>query len=386
MKILFISRDFPNMSGGVSDYTYHLSNALSENMFEIYVLTSKDKRVISQQKNNINILPVTEKWNVKSLLSVIEEINKIKPNRVMLQYVPYMYAHYGMPIYIAILAVILNLLGFKLLTTFHEIAIRLYFRKPKYWIIGFFQRLIAYVICISSNKIVVSNKHYKDMLWLFGKKISLVAMGSNILPIDVSDSERAQLKKKISPPADFIISSFGSNPRKNDLLLDVIKRFKDEGILIKLLFIGNYPRDWVQSIKIAAKEKNIEDLIYITGLIEPQEVYKHLTISDVFIQLENIDRKGWGGVSTRSTTLAAAYAAGLPIIGNQGEMTDDFFHNKENILLIDSLNIYVLFSAIKSLMRDKELQQTLRNGALQTFKMQLDWKVIVNKYMVLLNN
>jgi glycosyltransferase involved in cell wall biosynthesis len=406
MKLLLISRDFPNIFGGVSDYTYHLSKALAEKGHEVYVLTSDDERVIgakdgglkeseinsnlnsyssacvSKQGGFVKIFPVIDRWSFSRLFQIVREIRKINPDRVMLQYVPHMYSYYGTPLYIGLLSILLCLMRFKLITTFHELGTGFEFKKPRYWGVSALQKLTAYFVCIASDKIVVSIEADRKILWGFRNKVHRIPIGSNILPIYVSDNEKEGLRAKIANSKEIIISTFGSNPRRNDVLVRIIKRLKDENIPSKLLIIGKFPDKWIEAIKVKAKELEISDAIYFTGFIKSEDVYRHLSISDIFIILEEIYPGGWGGVSTKSTSLASAFAAGLPAIGSKGGMTDeDFFIHEDNIALVDSLDEEVISKEIKKLIANPIFMENLKTGAARTFEMKLSWSIIAKRYM-----
>lgn len=103
MRLLIISRDFPNIIGGVSDHTHHLQRALSMKDSEVYVLTSRDKRIVGEIADSVSVLPFVDKWGIRGLIKIIREIKKINPDWILLQYVPHMYSSYAVPFYIAAL-------------------------------------------------------------------------------------------------------------------------------------------------------------------------------------------------------------------------------------------------------------------------------------------
>jgi len=231
MKILIISKDFPNIVGGVSDYTYHLSKNLSKKKIDVYVLTSCSEKVIREIKGyNVKILPLIKKWGFSSISEIINEIQKVNPEFILLQYTPYMYSYYGIPFWLIFLYFKLKFKRFKICTNFHEISI-------------------------------------------------LINLGD----------------------------------------------FKHLGIAMR------------------------------------------------------------GGISTKSGSLAAAYAAGLPIIGTKGDMTDDFFKNLENIFLIEKLEVDEIVNAIKKII-DKELYNRLKYFSKKTYEEKLSWEVISEKYKNLILN
>ncbi|MER3446534.1 MAG: hypothetical protein C4291_06665 [Candidatus Dadabacteria bacterium] len=383
MKLLLISSHFPNIFGGVSDYSYLLSKTLSKEGLEVYVLTSYDDRVINDTEDNLRVLTVVKRWSLMGIPKIIKEVKRINPDWVLLQYVPYMYSYYGVPAYIVLLSFVLRIMRFKFITTFHEIGMELDLKKPKYWGIAVLQRLIAYAMCIASDKVVISSEPYRKTIEIFDKKVTKIPIGSNILPVYISDRDKRELRRQISSDQEIIISTFGANPRRNYLLLRVIKKLREEKLPVKFLVIGGFPKDWIEAIKIEVKELELDDAICFTGFLKSEDVYRYLSISDLFVILEGINSKGRGGISIKNTSLTAAFAAGLPIIGNRGHMTSDFLNNRENIILIDSLDEETICEEIKKLLADPTLIENLKIGAVRTFETKLSWPIIAKRYIEL---
>ena len=376
MKVCFITSYFPNIRSGVADYTYHLSNALLNQDIEIFVLTSDDKEII--KNDDFNILSVIKKWDLFAIPKLIKTINQIKPDVISLQYVPYSYSHYGIPVWIVLFLLIIKLLGYKIVITFHEVAIRLDYKKPKYLIVGIIQRLVAYALTIISNKIITSNKQFEGILKFSKNKIHRIPVGSSILPIEVSDEEKNSIKSRLAPNGEILISTFGSHIGMNHLLLDVAKKLTQNGYKIKLLFIGGMPDDFIISQTKRAQELEIN--VHFTGFINSEDVFKHLSVCDLFIALESINEKGWGGACIKSTSLAAAYAAGLPIISNRGDLTDDFFYEGENILFVKCLKVEDICESISDLINDLNLKAKIILNTQETYKKHLHWSVIAKRY------
>lgn len=390
MKLLLISRDFPNMFGGVSDYTYHLSRALAEKGEEVYVLTSKNEKVIWEDyevrgKGHIKVLPVMENWGFRGLPGILREVKKINPDWILLQYVPHMYNYYGVPLWVVIFVIWLRLKKLKLTTTFHEVAIRFDIRKPKYWGIAIIQRLIAYTLCICSNKSIVSIEYYRRLLHRFSNKIFKIPIGSSILPFEFDAEEKHKLRSLISSNGEYIITTFSSGASwlRSDLLLKATNIAMGKYALsLKIVFlgkIGNSPQR--ENIEILAKQLNIENKILMTGFLNSTEIYKYLTISDIYIIL---DDNAYGGISTKSTSLASAYAAGLPIIGNKGLLTDNFFQDRDNVFLVNSLNPEDIADAIYQTLKDNYLRKLLALKSKEIYKSILSWQSIAQRYLEVL--
>jgi len=88
-----------------------------------------------------------------------------------------------------------------------------------------------------------------------------------------------------------------------------------------------------------------------------------------------------GNSAGKSTALAAAFQAGLPILGCKGKLTDpNYFHHRENVYLIDTCSEETAHRAIKELINDDALRQILRENAKKTFMQKFSWDIIANLY------
>ncbi len=378
MKLLVISSDYPDIIGGVSGYTYNLCKAFVDEGIEVYVLTANDPRIKSD--NNPKVLPIIKKWSFFELPKIINTINDINPDFISLQYVPYMYNYYGMPMWVVIFALWLRFKGFKLITTFHEICI-VFDLNPKYWIVAIIQRLIAYLLSFASNKIIVSIEYSRKILYPFKNKIVQIPIGSNILPLDVPEDQKNVLRKKIAPNNEIIISTFGKigHYRRDDILLEAIKKVKESkgGVLIKLLFLGESSKVLKENLSREINQLNLQSTVSFLGYLDVKELYKYLLISNIFVLL-NVDIRG--GITVKSTSVAAAYAAGLPVIGCKGLITDNFFRDGENVLFVKSLTVDAVADSIMKLVNDTNFRNNLANQAFESYKKELAWDIISNKY------
>ena len=381
MKVLILSSEYGAAYRGVAGYTLNFSLALARRGVSVTVLTSVDQAGVDAQ--GIRVLGAVRKWNLWSALGIVRAIKGIGPDVVSLQYVPYMYSHYGVPTQLPVIMALLRMLGYNVVTTFHEVAIRFEIAKPKYWVVATLQRLIAYCLCWVSSRSFVSIEHYRRMLAVAGCSVRKLPVGSNIPSIVVSNEEMAALRQRIARRGEFIMATFGVNPRRTDLLPGVIARLRHEGIAVKWLAIGALPHAWVAATAAMAKDLHVDEAMLFTGPLSAADVFRHLIIADVFLVVESINAKGWGGVSMKSTALAAAFAAGLPVIGSKGDMTDDFFHDGKNIYLINSLDEDEIACAIKAVLSSAELRARLRHGAAMSYERELCWESIAGKYLQL---
>lgn len=380
VKLLIITEEFRAMRGGVADHTYHLGRALARKGVRTVVLTSDDAGVC--RDDEVEVLPEVRAWSAFGALSILRKVRRVRPDVVNLHYVPYAYNHYGVPLYIPALAAAIRAMGIRLVTTFHEVGTRFEWRRPKYWGVALLQRVIACLLALSSSRVVVVVEHFGRMLSPFRAKVDRVPIGSNFIPVEVSGTERRRLRADIAPGGETVVATFaGGRWYRPDVVLRATKVLIDSHrVPVKLLVLGGRGEAALPgggTLSRLAAEMGIEDAVRITGYLEERDLFRHLEAADLYVL---IDMGVYGGVSAKSTALVAAYAAGLPVIGNRGRLTDSLFVHDRNIHLVDTPEADTLARAMERLAGDPERRRRLAEGGRETYEKHFAWDRIAEGY------
>jgi hypothetical protein len=98
--------------------------------------------------------------------------------------------------------------------------------------------------------------------------------------------------------------------------------------------------------------------------------------------LDYVSPKGEGGTCSKSGSLAAAFAAGLPIFATKGDMTNQLLLNQSNVIWLEGhrkINADLIRSHLNHLNRLKFITNTENN----VFYMQfLSWNIIAKKIFI----
>ena len=387
MKLLFITRNYPGVCDGVGDNTYYLGHALSNHGYQVSVLTSKDERI--RGNSRVEVMPVVERWNFLGVPALLNHIWAAQPDWVLLQYVPQGYTRKtGAPFYLVFLALMVRLTGIRLLTTFHEVALRLYWHNLRYVLAALAQRAIAFGLGHLSDAVVTNTGFYIRMLRRMGISATLIPIGSNIPRLEMADAERCALRARLAPKGENIIACFGGvggRDRRYDLILRGAKRYRDAGgYPFRMVFIGNLPTSIMESIREEATQLQLSDSLLLTGYLPAKEAFKYLSVADLYIILMIGRKPREGGICSKSSTVAAACTAGVPILSNRGDVTDPIFRHGENVFFLDRIDEIGLGKSIHKLLSDNKLLAELRAGALRNWKRNLNWPAIARKYFELL--
>ncbi len=391
-KLFIIAGDLFPKRGGVADYTLNISKELAQ-YYKIYILTSRysdknDKAYLhgKGEKNNtlaydyneeklFKVFPDITKWSLKNIPKILSLIKIIKPDAILVQYVPYMYNYYGLPFWLIILFIILRILNYKIILRIHEIAINWAF-NPVLVLISISQRFIANFLCLLSDVCLVNMLYFAKMLKICKGKIRIVPIGSSII---ISEERKQKIEKEIiklkvrinENNKNVVLSSFGidASYRRYDVVLEVLRRNDN----LKFLYIGEG-----NNLLKLARDMNLESKTIITGYLAPEDVYTYLRCSDLFIMLHADIR---GGVGTKSGALMAAFYLGLPIIACKGKITDQYyFKHLENIYLINECTPEKLSNAIYEILNDENLMIRLCKGAKRTYDAFFSWTKIAELY------
>jgi glycosyltransferase involved in cell wall biosynthesis len=185
------------------------------------------------------------------------------------------------------------------------------------------------------------------------------------------------LRRSITADQHSLVVTFGSNLRDT---LRVIESFHQmiEVPDIKFLILGKLgPTD------LARIQKMPVSLVEATGYLEEAEVYRYLCCSDCFLmtfQKLDSERGLRAGASTKSGSLAAAFASGLPVITHKGFLTDSVFKDGENCYFLKNENDDMVQEII-NVVNDKQLLQKLREGAELYYMDFISWQVIAERFI-----
>lgn len=378
MKIAFISNNLPPIVDGVGDYTNHLANEFVRNGHKVSVICSAKPEIMSFARTgttNFTVYPIVKQWNIRGIHSVYQQIEQLRPDWILLQYVPYAFQKLGVSFTLAIFVMLLKFKGIKVMTMVHEPFIR-FNSNPKYFLIALLQRIIGFFVFSFSEFLITSISRYERQMKFFNTNVFRIQVGSNILPFSIIREDSEQLKHKYLNNKETLITTFGNrNPR---ILFESLDKLRGQGHAVKLLLLGKIKED--AYLILQNEYPHLLDHITATGYLDVHDLFLHLSIADLFILPQSIDHKNRGGVSLKSGSLAAAFAAGLPIISFKGDMTDILLEDEYNIVFAKPEPNSIAQHVIR-IINDSALKEKLSNHAKDFYEHNLSWEAIYIKYM-----
>jgi glycosyltransferase involved in cell wall biosynthesis len=380
MTVVFITQNHPPTFCGIGDYTANLAYAFHALGIETHLICNADQK--TSLDSEVQVHPIVEKWNNEGFKTVMEKLAFIKPDWILMQYVPHGFNAKGLPFMLPRLYNQFSANGYGVFTFFHEFFIRTngaWKVRLKVQLASAFQKHLAKKILNKSEKAATSIDLYAKMLNKMSdtEKVQLIPIGSNILPHNSTPSVKMALKATLSISEDApIIATFG-NRNITDYLADFDKLAE-----VMPNFI------WLICGKTSTPLETLKSRSYIryAGAMPAFDIYKHLQLADVYFSPDYVSLTGEGGSCNKSTALACGFSLGIPVIGIKGDMNNALLKNGENILLVDMNQKFALYQALKNSIQPSEYTQKLGEKAKELYENTLNWHILAVQHLTLMTD
>lgn len=351
---------------GVGDYTYWLSQELSSRGHEVHIICNRNGAT-DDLAGQVKVYPTIEEWTTPNFKIALVQIMDLQPDWVIFQYVPYAFHAWGMPVFLVKFLQKIKKKGFQVFVFFHEFYIGLHFRSLKATLVALTQLWITKRMCKYADQVATSTDHYVRVLQQWCGDIHQIPIGSNVpAPNPIPPAKDAHT---------FRVITFGL--RNVEVLLHFFSLIKEEIQDLRLIVCGKQ--------HLPASQDPIDN-VHFTGYLPGDEVAKWLASADVFLLPDFVSKKGEGGTCLKSGSLAAAFAAGLPIIGMKGKMNDRLLMDLDGVQLVDYYNYETWKAAILKVYHQRK--DGLGQGAAirRFYEQHLAWRSIGDRYLKIMNN
>ena len=255
---------------------------------------------------------------VRTVGPLLEVLARLRPERVVIQYSPYLWARSGFDVTAALLACALRWRGAPPDVVFHELWVPPMLR-PVGLLRGLFQRVMAGVLARAARRsVVTSRERLGELARVGGNALSLVPMTSLVPVLPLAPGERDRLRAELGLAAGelaLVVFGFDHDSRPTGGLVAVRRALEAAGVSSRLLVIGT------------ARTPGCEGWALELGYCAAERVSRLFAAADVFLA-PFVD-----GVSTRRTSVAAAFAHALPVVTTLGEHTDSSVFTPERVAL-----------------------------------------------------
>ncbi|MBI3756921.1 MAG: glycosyltransferase family 4 protein [Deltaproteobacteria bacterium] len=170
---------------------------------------------------------------------------------------------------------------------------------------------------------------------------------------------------------DFILCVANHNAKKAvDVLLNAFARLLSSSSSLNLLLVGEGPL--TTDLKRLAQELHLNSHVQFLGSKNYEEVAELMRRSRLFVLPSRAEPFG--------IVLLEALASRKPIVATKVGGIPEFIENGVNGLLVEPDNPCVLSEAMKTVLQDPILANTLATNGYELVKAHFDWKVAAEKY------
>ena len=389
MKIAVVVPNYPPTICGVGDYTYHKIQEFLKVGIEVHVICSADQK--PEPAAQPVIYPMIKVWNAAGFKAVLDKLDELKPDWVIVEYVPHGFEPHGLPIAVLGFYKGLTRRKYNILTVFHEVRVRPGTKLSSRFISAV-ETYLARKIVQYSTKVVTSIDFYADLLRGGNKnlskignlpkinanasKINVVPIGTGIMPIETNATISENFKKRFNIPSNApVIVTFG-NRNVTEYLAAFDKLNQD---------IPNFI--WLLCGKTSTPTDVLESRSYLrnTGKMSAEDIYYALSLGDIAFLPEPVNAQLEGGSSNKSTALACVFSLGVPIVGIKGDMNNVLLKDNENILLANLNESDSLYKALKNALNTEGSSEQLGRNAYATYQNALSWEIIGQQFLGVMN-
>lgn len=320
MKLAILTNHFPPVLDGVGDYAFALATELRQTGHDVAVLCRRVPAIAERRAAGgfaVTVYPDVPAWNHRAVVVLRRFLRAERPDWLLVQYVPNGFDRRAMPVWLPRLVAVAQAHRVRVSITFHELFVRPAYWPPHRALVAGVQRWICRQMARRADACITSTDHYVRLLKPYARRpVHQIPIGANLRPGPLTDAEIRATRQQLAPNGEALMSTFGL--RNQDLLLRVFAEVLRRQPHTRLLICS------VLNVSPALRNDydRLRDNIVVTGFMDGPGVYRHLRASDVFFLPDSVNARGEGGTCQKSTALATGLAAGLPVVGTRGDMTD----------------------------------------------------------------
>ena len=370
MEWHIITGEYPPQLGGVSDYTYQISQEMARCGDQVHVWSpATHLEALQQETAQVHPLPrgFGSRW-LKELDCRLRFYSG--PRNILIQYVPHMYGWKSMNL--AFCWWIFKQRKHNVCVMFHEVAFPFRSGQPlRHNLLALVHRLMTRAILCSVRHSFTSTDPYFALLRSLGRdetRISMLRICSNI-PSESYRAEGGSAPAERSSNGLFTIGIFSNfNSGIHEVLAPVIGCvLENPKMAIALLGPGETFRQ-----SLARQYPQAADRIRSTGRLHVTEVAGHMRRCDALLQLYP------DGASAARGTLIGALASGVPVVTTAGPTTDRLLLESQTMLFAGE-SPQSIREALELLQQNPDLARELGAKAQSLYEESFQPTVIVRR-------
>jgi hypothetical protein len=245
---------------------------------------------------------------------------------------------------------------------FHEVAFPMAAEQPfKHNVLGAVNRVMASMVARAAERVFVSIPAWEPLLRALAPlraPVTWLPTPSNFAA-GADQGHATSLRARFAPGSGFLLGHFGTFGDPIAPLLAAILPLLLEGEGRSALLIGRGGEAFAASL--ARSHPAIAGRVTATGALAVAEVPAHLACCDLLIQPYP------DGVSSRRGTVMAGLAAGVPIVANEGPLSEPVWRETGAICLVPAPKPEAFSEEVSRLLRDPGARKALGATAARVY-------------------
>ena len=376
MHVLFVSGEYPPMTGGVGAYTAELGKALQALGVEVSVFTSKMAEAGENSPVYPQSYPQVYRWGWREVGKIPDVARKIGADWLHVQYQT---AAFHMHPAINFAPILWKRRGLRVAWTYHDLLVPYLFPKAG----ARLRRWVTERPSYTADLTIVTNEGDFQQLRGSASPLRKIPIGSNIQGQFLDDAaRRLRRAQRGYDESSLVIAYFGFlNRSKGGLtLIDTLDVLVRQGHNAHLLMIGERVgasdvtnHAYLSEVEARIGQLGLGERVKWTGHQPDDEVSADLNAADVLLMPYT------DGVSLRRGTLMAGLVNGCAIVTTMPQSPLTELVDGRDLLLVPPEDPSSAAAAVAKIVTEDGLSLLLRANARQAAK-QFSWPVIAQAH------
>lgn len=355
--ITLVTCEYPPQVGGVAAYTRQVAVALAARGVQVEVLAPGTPDGQPDAAITVSrVLGSVGRVDLRRADAVLD--GRIRPNRLVVQWVPHGYGWRSMNVPFARWVARRAVRGDVVDVMIHEPRLRFmpYLHRQNVAVPVHF--LMLRVVLRHATRVWMSTDAWLEYVAPHvGRGVTPVCLPvpSPIEPRRSPAELRAAIRRRFAPGGGPLVGHFSAfGPIAWRELLHVLPGVAHANPQASFVLIGSGSDVCLRSL--VREDTELEGRVQATGTLDDTALSAHLDACDVMIQPYE------DGVTTRRTSVTAALAHGIPIVTSDGPLTEPFWRTTKAVVL--SARDAVQFgAAVRQVLADRAVRETISRTA-----------------------
>lgn len=359
-----VTGEYPPQSGGVSDYTAILAAGLAADGADVHVWAPPFEG-ITPVTDGVTIRRCAGKWSSTDLTHLSDSLNGfVAPRRLLVQYTPNAWGYKGLNFRFCHWLGERRKAGDDIRLMVHEpfYPWRLW-EKPTHWLLAAGQRQMIRTLLSASSHVYLSIPGWEKRLRFYeagNRRLMTWLPIFSTIPVVNNAPKVAQLRQRLAPEGQTILANFGTfGGAIGKVLFEAFPHLLINHPARVGLLLGRGGERF--AARLRATYPKLAGSILAPGNLPPEMVSLHLQACDLLIQPYP------DGVSSRRTSIMAGLSHGLPIVTQQGFLSEPLWSQTGCVKLVLSNDTTSFLRASESLLADPTSRANLGARAREAY-------------------